>query len=864
MRPLHDEDPAHLGPYRLVGCLGEGTTARTYLGAAPDGGPVVVRSIRDDLARDPHFRDRFGREVDAARRLPGPGTAIVVDADISGSVLWYATTHVPGPGLDETVRRFGPLPGHSLRVLAGELARSLGQLHALGLHHGRLDPAAVTMGLDGPRLPGLGIAHAPSGSSVTPDGVVLGTVLDSPGFRSPEQVRDLAVGPETDVFSLGALLVFAATGSGPFDGPGTGSIADRVTDGEPDLSDAPASLRNLLAACLIKDPARRPGFDEIVRSAAGSPGSDWLPVAASTWVAERVANPWEPPRPMPGSAPYAATTVPEPPSGTASADAASGTDDDAAPAADPGVSTAGAAGNGDGGESPVAPTPVPDSRADAGPKSGAGDDAEPAAASSVAARGASDDASEAGSTAVAEPAVVAGAGSRASSRRGFVAAAVGAAVIAGGAAVWATTRGGGGGKATPAAQPSTAPPQAPPPSPAATPSTPAAVQELAVWTTEGLVPPALLGDLGLEYGKGASGVRLGSRVQGRADYTRKLESALRAGTGPDVFEVDLLSLARFRKAGLIMDLTPHLDRFDASTWFPAVRSTCTSDGRLMALPLSASAPVVLYDKGLFQAAQVGVPNSRVAWVADLEKLRSANPDNSRFRALYVPGGAWPVLASCVWEDGGTIAVEEGEAWRGTLDLPGSIEGARFFRHLQSYAPDAAAVGADDAAVAARIARGGVASVVGDATLYEAVIAARPGLRAVLGAFSIPGRTAGSPAAVGVRGTALAVSSKTMFAENAIGLLALIATERWRSRIAADGGLIPVGGGISRAVPPNNPMISATLAALPAAGRSYPVAPGWSERPLAEMTRQALSGVDLLQGATAANGIVAREFGVVRA
>lgn len=854
MRPLHDEDPPDLGPYRLVGRLGEGTTVRTYLGAAPDGGPVVVRSIRDDLARDPRFRDRFGREVDAARRLSGPGTAIVVDADISGSVLWYATTYVPGPGLDETVRRFGPLPGHSLRVLAGELARSLGRLHALGLHHGRLDPAAVSMGPDGPRLPGVGIAHAPSGSSVTPDGVILGTVLDSPGFRSPEQVRDLTVGPETDVFSLGAVLVFAATGMGPFDGPGTSSSADRVTDGEPDLSDAPASLRNLLAACLIKDPARRPSPEEIVRSAAGSPGSDWLPVATATWVAERVANPWEPARPMPGSAPYAASTVPEPPPGAGSgpirADAATGADDEALARA------AGAPAATGAGETSAA---VP------GPVSGATEDAGPAADSSPSA-GVPGGESGARSTSVAEPGHVAPAAAgprsrgRASSRRGFLAVAAGAAVIGGGAAVWASTR--GGDAAAPAAGPSPAAAQTSPPSPSP-PATHAAVRELAVWTTEGLVPPALLGDLGLEYAKGASGVRLGGRVQARADYTRKLESALRAGTGPDVFELDLLSLARFKEAGLIMDLTPHLDHFDAPTWFPAVRSTCTSDGRIMALPLSASVPVVLYDKGLFQSAQVGVPTDRVTWVADLEKLRGANATNPQFRALYVPGGAWPVLASCVWEDGGTIAVEEGEAWRGTLDLPGSIEGARFFRHLQSYAPDAASVGADDAAVAARIARGGVASVLGDATLYDAVIAAKPGLRAVLGAFAIPGRTTGKPAAVGVRGTGLAVSAKSMSAEDAIGLLALVATERWRSRIAADAGLPPVGGGITRAASPNNPMISATLAALPVSGRSYPVAPGWSERPLAELSRQTLSGADLLQGAAAANGIVAREFGVVR-
>ncbi|MYW01741.1 extracellular solute-binding protein, partial [Streptomyces sp. SID3343] len=423
---------------------------------------------------------------------------------------------------------------------------------------------------------------------------------------------------------------------------------------------------------------------------------------------------------------------------------------------------------------------------------------------------------------------------------------------------WALSRGGDGKSAakpvptTPATHAAAVPPPASPPP---------GIRELTIWTTEGLIPSAVLGDLGIEFAQGSAGVRLGSHVQPKANYAQALEQALRADRGPDVFEVDLLTLARFEAAELVMDLTPLQDRFDGAAWFPAVRAACTSAARVYALPLSASVPVVLYDKGLFQAAQVGVPADRVTWVADLEKLRTVNAANPDFRALYVPGTAWPVLASCVWEDDGTIAVQEGDAWRGTLDLPGSTEGARFFRHLQSYAPDAAAVGDDDAAVAARFAKGGVASVLGEASLYDALIAANPALRAVLGAFPIPGRTAGKPGAVGVRGTVLAVSATSLFKESAIQLLALLAGDRWRARLAGDGHLVPIRTGLDRALPPDNPVIPAAMAALPGA-RAYPVAPGWSERPLAELSRQTLAGADPLVAAAAANAIVNREFGVV--
>ncbi|MGC0423436.1 serine/threonine-protein kinase [Embleya sp. AB8] len=829
MRPLHDEDPSNVGAYRLVGRLGEGTTARTYLGAAPDDAPVVVRVIRADLGRDPAFRTRFGEEVAAARRLPGPGTAVVLDAETTGRQLWYATTHIPGPTLAETVRRHGPLPGHSLRALAGELAGALALLHSAGLYHGRLDPGAVLLDPNGPRLPHVGVAHGSPGSfgsAVTADGVVIGTVLDSPGFRSPEQVRDLTVGPATDVFSLGSVLAFAATGVGPFDLGGEGSPADRVAEGEPELGDVPASLRNLLAACLVKDPARRPTPEEVVRVAAGTPGPTWLPTATAAWVAERVAHPWEPPEPMPGSEPYATGTVPAPPMGSTPA----------APEPAPSAARPPASAPGPSPSASPATSPPGSTSADASVPS------RPAHAGSPA--------REDGPTGARR------ARSRAKSRRGFLAVAAGAAVLGGGAAVWGLTRGGDSPKAAPKKP-------VPPPrtAPAGTvPSTPGRVQEISVWTAENLMPTSLLGDLGLEFVKTGTGARLNTRVHPRAGYPQALEQALRAGRGPDVFELDLLTLARFNAADLVMDLTPHQSRLDGGTWFSAVRAAVTSGGRVLALPLAASVPVVLYDRGLFQAAQVGVPTDRVTWVADLEKLKLANATNPDFRAVYVPGGAWPVLASCVWEDDGTIAVQEGDAWRGTLDLPGSVEGARFFRHLQSYAPDAGAVANDDPAIAARIARGGVASAIADSALYDAVTAANPALRAVLGAFPIPGRTAGKPAAVGVRGTVLAVSAASLFKEAAIDLLALLGTDRWRARIAGEGRLVPVRTGLDRAVPADNPMIPAAIAALPMGGRAYPVAPGWSDRPLTELSRQTLAGTDPLAAAAAANTIVAREFG----
>src|SRR5215469_16089906 len=210
---LQPEDPQTIGPYRLVGQLGQGGMGRVFLGVSPGGRPVAVKAIRAELAADPQFRMRFGREVAAARRVSGVFTATVVDADIDGPVAWMATAYVPGPSLAEAVDSYGPLPRASLLALAAGLAESLNAIHAAGLVHRDLKPSNVLLAEDGPRVIDFGISRAvESATSLTQTGLVIG----SPGFMSPEQAVGADVGPPSDIFSLGAVLAFAATGEGPF------------------------------------------------------------------------------------------------------------------------------------------------------------------------------------------------------------------------------------------------------------------------------------------------------------------------------------------------------------------------------------------------------------------------------------------------------------------------------------------------------------------------------------------------------------------------------------------------------------------------------------------------------------------------
>ena len=313
MHELAPGDPELIGPYRLRGRLGAGGMGRVYLGLSPGGRTVAVKVIRADLAQDAEFRARFRREVAVARTVSGLFTAPVIDADVDGPVPWLATAYVPGPSLADAVSQHGPLPAASVLALARGLAEALSAIHAAGVVHRDLKPANVLLAEDGPRVIDFGISRAVEASALTHTGLVVG----SPGFMSPEQAEGREVGPPSDIFSLGAVLAFAATGQGPFGSGSTPALVYRVVHSGPQLDLMPAEVRSLAARCLAKDPALRPTAADLL-AAAAYPAAGWLPEpvtraqAAAPLTMTTAAPPGVPapvppvPVPVPGPPPTAA------------------------------------------------------------------------------------------------------------------------------------------------------------------------------------------------------------------------------------------------------------------------------------------------------------------------------------------------------------------------------------------------------------------------------------------------------------------------------------------------------------------------------------------------------------------------------
>ncbi|MFF9339844.1 serine/threonine-protein kinase [Streptomyces sp. NPDC014773] len=255
MHDLQPEDPASIGPYRLSARLGEGGMGQVFLAVSRSGRRLAVKVIRPQIAADPGFRERFRREVSAARTVGGFWTAPIVDADPDGPVPWVASDYIDAPDLAELVRDRGPLPEAAVRSLAAGLAEALEAVHRAGLVHRDLKPSNILVTGDGPRVIDFGISKAVEGATALTD---TGLVVGTPGFMSPEQAMGEPVAPSSDVFSLGAVLAFAATGRAPFGEGPVPALLYRVVHDEPDLDGVPPGLCPLVADCLDKSPDLRP------------------------------------------------------------------------------------------------------------------------------------------------------------------------------------------------------------------------------------------------------------------------------------------------------------------------------------------------------------------------------------------------------------------------------------------------------------------------------------------------------------------------------------------------------------------------------------------------------------------------------
>ncbi|MFE9726679.1 serine/threonine-protein kinase [Streptomyces sp. NPDC005794] len=310
-QPLAGDDPATIAGYRIAAKLGAGGMGKVYLSYTPGGRPVAIKVIRPEFGEDPEFRRRFAQEVQSAQRVQGLFTAPVIDADTEGAQPWLATAYVPGPSLADAVVAHGALPVQAVLLLIAGMAEALHVIHGAGIVHRDLKPSNVLLAADGPRVIDFGIAYAADATSLTGSGVTIGT----PSFMAPEQAAGHKVTPATDIFALGQVAAYAATGTPAF-GEGTShGVLYRIVHEEPDLTGVPERLTELVTRCLTKDPAGRPSIAEIIELCRTANAEtvlrrpeDWLPAPVAADITVRMAAPAPVQTPPPPAA--APTAVP--------------------------------------------------------------------------------------------------------------------------------------------------------------------------------------------------------------------------------------------------------------------------------------------------------------------------------------------------------------------------------------------------------------------------------------------------------------------------------------------------------------------------------------------------------------------------
>lgn len=267
IHPLEPSDPQEHGGYELLGRIGAGGMGVVYLAETRTGRKLALKAILKEYVQDPEFRTRFRAEVATAMKVRGRFLATVIDADPEGAQPWLAVEYVAGPSLTAVVRAQGPLPEPDVRRVVAGVAEALRSVHQAGIVHRDLKPSNILLGQEGPFVIDFGIAKALDTTSLTRTGLKVGT----PSFMAPEQVRGSISTPAADVWALGAVALYAATGQRAFGEGDTTVVYYRVVHEEPDLSTCPAWLLPLVQACLAKDPEARPSLQEVLDFLDGAP-----------------------------------------------------------------------------------------------------------------------------------------------------------------------------------------------------------------------------------------------------------------------------------------------------------------------------------------------------------------------------------------------------------------------------------------------------------------------------------------------------------------------------------------------------------------------------------------------------------------
>jgi N,N'-diacetylchitobiose transport system substrate-binding protein len=388
---------------------------------------------------------------------------------------------------------------------------------------------------------------------------------------------------------------------------------------------------------------------------------------------------------------------------------------------------------------------------------------------------------------------------------------------------------------------------------------------LTVWLMDGSAPDKLVADLTTEFQAAHSGVKVTYAKQQWNGIQDKLTTALASNNPPDVIELGNTQTAKFASSGALADLTGKVSDLGGQNWLKAMTESGAWQGKQYGVPFYAANRVVIYRTDLFKKAGVSAPTSLDQWISDGKKLAAANKSNGRFMPLYLPGQNWYFLSSLIWDQGGDLAVKEGDTWKGALANPQSQAGIADYKKLFDSLSKAPA-DTDEATPQQFevMAKGNIGMMVGLPWELNSAVGDAPDLKSKLSAFPIPSHTAGQTAPVFLGGSNLAISAGSKQQDLAYEWLKLLAGEKYQTRLAKENGVLPNSTSLASTTLGDDPVLGA-MAKGAENGRITPNDPTWAAveatpNPIKDMMTKILSGkASAADAATEADNLITQKM-----
>jgi N,N'-diacetylchitobiose transport system substrate-binding protein len=370
---------------------------------------------------------------------------------------------------------------------------------------------------------------------------------------------------------------------------------------------------------------------------------------------------------------------------------------------------------------------------------------------------------------------------------------------------------------------------------------------LTVWLMDGSAPNDLVAGLNTEFQAAHPGVTVNYQVQKWDGILDKLTTALASNTTPDVIELGNTQAANFSSSGGLRDLSDKATDLGSQGWLQGMTESGQWQGKQFAVPFYSANRFVIYRSDLFQKAGITTPPTSIdEWIKDGQKLAAANKSNKSFMPLYLPGQNWYFLASQIWDQGGDLAVKNGDKWQGALDTPQAEAGIKAYQDIYK-AMSKAPADTDEANPQQMdvFAKGNVAMMIGLTWEMNGALDANKSLKGKIGTFPVPSHVAGQTAPVFLGGSDLAIPAGSKNQDLAYDWLKLMLSQKYQTQLSKQNGAIPATASIAQTTLGSDPLLGAMVKSS-ANGKITPNDKSWaaveaSPNPLKDMLTKVLSG-----------------------